>query len=213
MEKKPRDIFSHFVLRDEVIRFTGPTMKKKCPYPLRIVENYDADKERTFVYLTNNFKLAASTISRIYKERWQIDSYFKALKQHIKIKTFVGTSFSAVKIQVWTALIAILLLKYLQIKSAFGWLLSNLTALLGMNLFTYRDLWEWINKPFETLPVYVKSIQMDLKFLYRMATNLDSCIAKCILCQIKEKLETAYILQAIQLVSKSTLKIHSLAIL
>jgi hypothetical protein len=151
------------ILRDEVIRFTGPVTKKKCPYPLRIVEYYDEDKQRSFIYLTNNLKLAASTIARTYKERWQIESFFKSLKQHIKIKTFVGTSPNAVKIQVWTALIGILLLKYLKLKSTFGWSLSNLAALLRMNLFTYRDLWEWINKPFETLPVQVEPMQMELK--------------------------------------------------
>ena len=78
--------------------------------------------------------------------------FFKALKQNLKIKTFVGTSPNAVKTQVWSALIAILLLRYLQLKSRFGWSLSNLVALLRMNLFTYRDLWSWLNDPFGTPP-------------------------------------------------------------
>jgi IS4 transposase len=160
-----RELKGKNILRDEVIRFTGPVTKKKCPYPLRIVEYYDEEKERTFVYLTNNLKLAASTIAGIYKERWKIETFFKALKQNIKIKTFIGTSPNAVKIQIWTALIAILLLKYLQLKSTFGWSLSNLAALLRMNLFTHRDLWEWINKPFETLPVQIESIQMELNLV------------------------------------------------
>ena len=77
---------------------------------------------------------------------------FKALKQNLKIKTFVGTSPNAVKIQVWSALIAILLLRYMQLKSRFGWSLSNLVALLRMNLFTYRDLWAWLDNPFSTPP-------------------------------------------------------------
>ena len=72
---------------------------------------------------------------------------FKALKQNLKIKTFVGTSPNAVKIQMWSALIAMLLLHYLQLKSNFGWSLSNLVALLRMNLFTYRDLWAWLDEP------------------------------------------------------------------
>ena len=70
----------------------------------------------------------------------------------LKIKTFVGTSANAVRIQIWTALIAILLLKILQFKSTFAWALSNLVALLRWNLFSYRDLWEWINRPFDTPP-------------------------------------------------------------
>ena len=77
---------------------------------------------------------------------------FKALKQNLRIKTFVGTSANAVRIQIWTALIAILLLKILKFKSTFGWALSNLVALLRWNLFSYRDLWEWINRPFDTPP-------------------------------------------------------------
>jgi hypothetical protein len=81
-----------------------------------------------------------------------VDNFFKALKQSLKIKTFIGTSPNAVKTQIWTALIAMLLLKYLQLKSIIGWSLSNLVALLRMNLFTYRDLWAWIDNPYNTPP-------------------------------------------------------------
>jgi hypothetical protein len=91
-------------------------------------------------------------ISAIYKERWQIELFFKALKQSLKIKTFVGTSANAVRTQIWTALIAMLLIKILQQRSTFAWALSNLIALLRWNLFTYRHLWEWINRPFDTPP-------------------------------------------------------------
>jgi IS4 transposase len=102
--------------------------------------------------LTNQLQFAADTIGAIYRERWQIELFFKALKQNLKIKTFVGTSANAVRFQIWTALIAILLLKSLQFKSTFGWALSNLVALLRWNLFSYRDLWEGINRPFDTPP-------------------------------------------------------------
>ncbi|MEK7871607.1 MAG: transposase, partial [Nitrospirota bacterium] len=101
---------------------------------------------------TNHFGFGTTTISAIYKDRWQIELFFKALKQNLKIKTFVGTSANAVKIQVWTALIAILILRYLKLKSKFALSLSNLVALLRMNLFTYRDLWAWLNQPFGTPP-------------------------------------------------------------
>jgi hypothetical protein len=69
------------------------------------------------------------------------------VRNGLRIKTFVGTSANALKIQIWTALIVILVLKYLKVRSTFGWSMSNLVALLRMNLFTYRDLWERINKP------------------------------------------------------------------
>jgi IS4 transposase len=74
---------------------------------------------------------------------------FKALKQNLKLKTFVGTSANALKIQIWTALIAMLLIKYLQLRATFGWSLSNLVALLRQQLFVYRDLWIWLNDPFQ----------------------------------------------------------------
>ncbi len=88
--------------------------------PLRRVEVWDAKKEEVLVFLTNHYDFGATTISALYKERWQIELFFKALKQNLKIKTFVGTSANAVKIQVWTALIAILILRYLKLKAKFS---------------------------------------------------------------------------------------------
>ena len=84
-----------------------------------------------------------------YKERWAIELFFKHLKQNLRIKTFVGTSANALRTQIWAALIAMLLIKYLQLKSAFAWSLSNLVALLRQQLFVYRDLWLWIDDPFQ----------------------------------------------------------------
>ena len=95
---------------------------------------------------------AATTIVRIYKERWQIEVFFKTLKQNLKIKTFVGTSENALRIQMWTALIAMLLLKWLHHLSKARWSLSNLASMLRLNLFTYRDLTQWLNNPFATPP-------------------------------------------------------------
>jgi len=141
------------VLKDEMVELRGPKAIEKCPHPLRRIEVYDPETEEVLVFLTNNFKLGATTIAAIYKERWQIEIFFKALKQNLKIKTFVGTSANAVKIQIWTALIAMLILRFLQLRSQFNWSLSNLVALLRMNLFTHRDLWAWLNKPFEIPPV------------------------------------------------------------
>jgi IS4 transposase len=93
-----------------------------------------------------------------------MEIFFKALKQNLKIKTFVGTSANAVKIQIWTALIAMLILRFLQLRSQFHWSLSNLVALLRMNLFTHRDLWAWLNKPFDVLPIPYESEQLKLQF-------------------------------------------------
>lgn len=106
------------------------------------------DRDEPMVFLANHLQFAASTIAAIYKERWQIELLFKALKQNLRIKTFVGTSSNALHIQIWTALISMLILRYLQLKSQFGWSLSNLLAMLRFNLFTYRDLWTWLDAPF-----------------------------------------------------------------
>ena len=147
------------VRRDEVIRLTGAQAETKCPHQLRRVEVYDPEKDDTLVFLTNHLAFGATTIAAIYKDRWQIELFFKALKQNLKIKTFVGTSANALKVQVWTALIALLLLKYLQLKARFAWSLSNLVALLRMNLFTYRDLWAWLDQPFEGPPSVLTTAQ------------------------------------------------------
>lgn len=129
---------------------------------LRRIEVWVEEKKETMVFVTNNMKLAARTIARIYKDRWQIELFFKALKQGLKVKTFVGTTENAVRIQIWTALIAMLVLKFLQLKSTFGWSLSNLVALLRQQLFVYRDLWAWINDPFQAPPPLVPAEQMAL---------------------------------------------------
>lgn len=164
LEEKPIPMHRN-ILKDQVIRLTGHKAEKRCPYLLRRVEVYDAEKDTNFVFLTNNFKLGSTTIAAIYKDRWQIELFFKALKQNLKIKTFVGTSPNAVKIQIWTALIAMLILRFLQLQSRFKWSLSNLVALLRMNLFTHRDLWTWLNKPFEIPPVPYEQQQYQLKLV------------------------------------------------
>jgi hypothetical protein len=150
------------VQRDEVIRLTGVNAATTCPHDLRRVEVYDPEKDETLVFLTNHLALGATTVAAIYKDRWQIELFFKALKQNLKIKTFVGTSANALKVQVWTALIALLLLKYLQLRSRFGWSLSNLVALLRMNLFTHRDLWAWLDRPFDGPPTILTTTQEEL---------------------------------------------------
>ncbi len=140
------------VLKDEVIvLFKLASAGKECF--LRRIEVWVEEKQEVMVFVTNNLTLAASTIAKIYKERWAIELFFKALKQSLKVKTFVGTSENAVQTQLWTALIAMLLVKYLQLKSTFGWSLSNLVALLRQQLFVYRDLMNWLNDPFQAPPL------------------------------------------------------------
>lgn len=151
------------ILSDEIIRFTGWQAKRDCPHRLRRVTYHHSASDKTLTFLTNHLHFGPTTIARIYKDRWQIELFFKALKQNLKIKTFVGTSANALKIQIWTALIAMLLLKYLQLRSRLNWALSNLVALLRWNLFTYRDLWTWVDNPFNTPPQHPIPVQLKLR--------------------------------------------------
>jgi len=128
------------ILADQLIQVTGFYAQRNCSHTLRRVRVWDTVKEREIVLLTNHLDFGATTISAIYKDRWQIELFFKALKQNLKVKTFVGTTENALYIKICTALIAMLLIKYLQFKSRFGWSLSNLVAFLRWNLFTYRPL-------------------------------------------------------------------------
>ena len=166
-----KEVSQHcYILKDEQIELKGVGAIEKCPFPLRRIEVYVPEKDEILVFLTNHPTLGATTIAAIYKDRWQMELFFKALKQNLKIKTFVGTSPNAVKIQIWTALIAMLILLFLQLRSKFNWSLSNLVALLRMNLFTHRDLWAWLNKPFEIPPVPYEQEQLKLNFfLFRTA--------------------------------------------
>ena len=168
------------VLSDQLIRFNGYYAQKNCPHILRRVVVWDKENEREIVLLTNHLKFGANTIAAIYKDRWQIELFFKALKQNLKVKTFVGTTENALYIQIWTALIAMLLIKYLQFKSKFGWALSNLVAFLRWNLFTYRDLWEWIDNPFEILPIKPQPVQyvLSLPGIGQHQSKMATCISE-----------------------------------
>ena len=152
------------ILSDEIIRLTGVHAQTKCPDLLRRIVVWDEENQREIVLLTNHFDFGATTIAEIYRERWQIELFFKALKQNLRVKTFVGVSENALRIQIWTALIAMLLLKWLHHLSKAAWSLSNLAAMLRMNLFTYRDLMDWINDPFQTPPIVPMPEQLELAF-------------------------------------------------
>jgi len=150
---------------DQLIRFTGEKAQKDCPCLLRRVVVWDAIHEREIVLLANQMEFGPTTIAAIYKDRWEIELFFKTLKQNLKVKTFVGTSQNALRIQIWTALIALLLLKWLHHVSQAKWSLSNLASMLRMNLFTYRDLSAWLDNPFGTPPMLPASEQLSLGLL------------------------------------------------
>jgi hypothetical protein len=149
------------IVRDEEIMLGS---EKHHPEPMRLrrIEVWVEEKQDTLVFVTNHPKLAAATVAAIYKDRWQIELFFKAIKQSLRIKTFIGTSENAIHIQIWTALIAMLLVRYLQLRSSWKWSLSNLFALLRQQLFVYRDLWRWLDQPFHP-PVPIDDGQLTLR--------------------------------------------------
>lgn len=136
------------IIWDDKIQLTGSQSRKKYPKPLRRVEFYDEEQDRTLVFLTNNMDWDAATVAQLYKERWNIEVFFKHIKSHLRIKSFVGTTANAVKIQIWTALIAILLLKALQAMAQYKWHLSNMVAFIRLNLFVKIQLKEYLDRPF-----------------------------------------------------------------
>ncbi len=150
------------ILSDQLIRLTGRGTHGRCRQPLRriVIQRLDYPDD-PLVLLTNHLTFGSSTIAAIYKDRWQIEVFFKTLKQNLKIKTFIGTTENALRIQIWTALIALLLLKWLHFLSR--WSLSNLASMLRLNLFTYRNLRDWLDDPFLTPPLEPLPAQLSLQ--------------------------------------------------
>lgn len=128
------------LISDETIEFTGFYTAKKCPIPLRRIGYRDPVTGKRYVFLTNNFKLAAKTIADIYKARWDVELFFKWVKQNLKIKAFIGTSKNAVMTQIWIALCMYLLLAFIKFQSRLSKSMQQILRLLQLNLFEKRDL-------------------------------------------------------------------------
>ena len=151
------------IVRDEVVLLVR--IQEEGPVALmRRIEVWVEDKQEMIVLRTNHLKLAAATVAAVYRERWQIGQFFRALKQSLRIKTFVRTSANAVLVQIGTARIAMLLVRWLRMRSTFGWSLSNLVALLRQQLFVYRGLMTWLNHPFESPPELYAAEQLALEW-------------------------------------------------
>lgn len=147
----PENTAQH-ILKDEEIELINYQSKKKYPKKLRRVAVWDDENQQTIEIITNNFKWSAQTIGDLYKSRWEIEVFFRDIKQLLHIKTFIGTSENAVMIQIWTALITILLLKVMKHQAKYNWYLSNLVAFIRLNVFVKIELQKWLDKPFEDPP-------------------------------------------------------------
>ena len=128
------------LISDQTIEFTGTQTMKKCPVQLRRIGYQDSETGKHYVFLTNNFKLSAKTIADIYKSRWQVELFFKWIKQNLKIKSFVGTSKNAVMTQIWIAMCVYLLLAFLKFQSGLHKSMQQILRVLQLNLFEKRDL-------------------------------------------------------------------------
>ena len=136
------------VRADQIIELSVPKSRQRYPEKLRRVVVWNEEHQQEIELLTNNFTWSANTIGNLYKSRWQIEVFFREIKQLLHIKSFIGTTLNAVMIQIWTELITILLLKYFKAKARYKWHLSNLVAFIRLNMYTKIDLQHWLDEPF-----------------------------------------------------------------
>ncbi|MCX2680937.1 IS4 family transposase [Galbibacter sp. EGI 63066] len=140
------------ILKDEIIELGRRDSKDKYKGNLRRVAIWDQENKQVIQLITNHLKWSANTISELYRGRWQIEVFFREIKQLLHIKSFIGTSPNAVWIQIWTALITILVLKALRAMAKHKWHLSNLVAFIRLNLFVKIELQRWLDRPFDRPP-------------------------------------------------------------
>lgn len=144
----PENRHEHIII-DEIIELKSKSSKMKYAKRLRRVVVWDEKNQNTIELITNQMTWSCNTISELYKSRWDIEIFFREIKQLLHIKSFIGTSENAVMIQIWTALITILILKALKALAKYNWHLSNLVAFIRLNMFVKINLQKWLDKPFE----------------------------------------------------------------
>ena len=148
---------------DQIIEMNGFYTKQKCPMRLRRIRVKDPETKKYIVILTNQMDWAPTTVASVYKDRWQIEIFFKMMKQNLKITSFLGTTRNAMISQIWIAMIAYLLLAYLKFKSTYEWTVNSLMKVLPTVLFSRRDLMEWLHHPFGVPDENVtKDLQLQL---------------------------------------------------
>lgn len=137
------------ILIDEIIILKNNISRNKYTKTLRRVAIWDEENQQVIELIANQMSWSCNTISELYKSRWNIEIFFRDIKQLLHIKSFIGTSENAVMIQIWTVLIKILVLKVLKAMAKYNWHLSNLVAFVRLNMFVKIDLQKWLDKPFE----------------------------------------------------------------
>lgn len=155
------------ITSDEIIIFTGPQIVKKCPGKLRLISYIDKESGKAFQFLTNHLRLSANTIAQIYKSRWQIELFFKWIKQNLKIKKFIGTSKNAVMTQIWIAMCVYLMISFIKHTSKITKSMQQILRLLQLNLFERRELVPMLLG----VPIKIPSINPNQKLLFQKLTG------------------------------------------
>ena len=146
LERRPANR-AQGVTSDQTIEFSSARGRKRCPHRLRRIGYRDPATGRRYVFLTTNFKLSAKTVADIYKSRWEVELFFKWIKQNLKIKSFVGTSRNAVMTQIWIALCVCLMLAYVKFANRLAWSMQEILRLMQLNLFERRPLLGLLDPP------------------------------------------------------------------
>lgn len=152
------------ITSDQIIEMKGFYTSQKCPLQLRRIRSRDPETGKCIEILTNHLTWSAQTIAAVYKQRWQIEIFFKTIKQNLKIKSFLGTSKNAVMTQIWIVMIAFLLLKYLTFLSTKNWTVSALKNLLSSILFVKKDIWIILNKPKPERLTLINNFQLEFQW-------------------------------------------------
>lgn len=150
---------------DTMIILGTRTHRNKVKLKTRMVTFFDKEKERTFQFLTNNFSLSPEVIADLYKKRWLIEILFKRVKQNFPLKYFLGDNENAIKIQIWCAFIADLLIKIIQVQLKRKWAFSNLSSIIRLHLMSYISLFDFLNNPEKLTPNCSQSNQLKLRGL------------------------------------------------
>ena len=148
------------ILKDETIQLNSAHAVKRQTPPLRKIEYIDRQSGKHFMFLSNNFRLSASTIAAIYKDRWKVELFFKAIKQNLKLKAFIGRSRNAIQTQIWIALIAYLLVSFARHLGQEGWTVQRLLRMIQVNLFERKTL-KALFMP-DKIPIKQKEAQLSL---------------------------------------------------
>jgi len=163
VQRKETSSFKN-ITSDQIIEMKGFYTSKKCPLKLRRIRSKDPETGKYIVILTNNFIWSPTTIAAVYKDRWQIEIFFKTIKQNLKIKKFFGTSRNAVMTQIWIALITFLLLQFLKMFSSRKWTHFSLMKLIPTILTSRKDIWTVLNKP-PSVQIRKSSFNLQLELL------------------------------------------------